>query len=479
MKVYDIVFYGTKYQRSFSFRGGTNATAGTMPPRQPRWDDTFSYIANPDRFCRDNLRKYGPIFNTGVFGGTTIFVGSARANQMVFNGDLQYTEIALPDTTMDMFGEYSLFQRPDLHRQRKSALRLGLTGRFLEGYIPYINQAIAHGLQNWNVHRRIKLYPEVEKICFDLLTPLLLGVKLDDSDRQTFEGLSLSSKAELKALYKTYFDGFYGLWRWNSPLTAYGRGMKARTKLLEFMRAAIQHRKSAEDKINPTTDFLGMMLASQKENPNGVFSDALIENQCLLQLWASDYEISGLISSLIYQLGRYPEVVQKLRKEQAEIGSEQGNFRSFSVEQLKQMVFLEATIKETLRTLPPSSTAKRRLTKSVVLDGVLYAKGCSVMAEPRLAHIMAEHFPEPDRFVPERFLAPRNEGKMYEFIPFGGGVHACLGAQMAMVVTKIFAAHILHLFDWQLTQEATFVQFPLKKLKDDYEISLQKCESVT
>jgi hypothetical protein len=50
---------------------------------------------------------------------------------------------------------------------------------------------------------------------------------------------------------------------------------------------------------------------------------------------------------------------------------------------------------------------------------------------------------------------------------------------MAMVVTKIFAAHILHLFDWQLTQEATFVQFPLKKLKDDYEISLQKCESVT
>ncbi|MDM9379242.1 cytochrome P450 [Chlorogloeopsis sp. ULAP01] len=142
------------------------------------------------------------------------------------------------------------------------------------------------------------------------------------------------------------------------------------------------------------------------------------------------------------------------------------------------MTVSQATIKETLRTLPPSSTAKRRLTKSVILDGVLYAKGCSVMAEPRLAHMMTEHFPEPDKFEPERFLPPRNEGKMYEFIPFGGGVHACLGAEMAMVVTKIFAAHILHLFDWQLTQEATFVQFPLKKLKNDYEISLQKCESL-
>ena len=59
----------------------------TTPPRQGRWYDTFSYITNPERFCQHNLEKYGPIFNTGVFGGTTIFVGESRAIQMVFNGD--------------------------------------------------------------------------------------------------------------------------------------------------------------------------------------------------------------------------------------------------------------------------------------------------------------------------------------------------------------------------------------------------------
>jgi hypothetical protein len=97
--------------------------AYTTPPRRARWYDTFSYIANPERFCHQNLeKKYGAIFNTGVFGGKTIFVGESRAIQMVFNGDSQYTEIALPDTTMNMFGEYSLFQRPDLHRERKSAM---------------------------------------------------------------------------------------------------------------------------------------------------------------------------------------------------------------------------------------------------------------------------------------------------------------------------------------------------------------------
>ncbi len=54
--------------------GQAPPTGTTTPPRKPKWYDTFSYIANPDRFCRQNLQKYGPIFNTGVFGRTTILV---------------------------------------------------------------------------------------------------------------------------------------------------------------------------------------------------------------------------------------------------------------------------------------------------------------------------------------------------------------------------------------------------------------------
>ncbi|MEO1761097.1 MAG: cytochrome P450 [Cyanobacteria bacterium J06629_18] len=447
--------------------GQTPPPQTQAPIRKPRWYDTLSYIANPDKFCRDNLEKYGAIFQTGVFGGTTIFVGESQAIQMVFNGDSNYTEIALPPTTMDMFGEYSLFQRPDLHRQRKNSLGPGLTGRFLAGYIPHINNQIKNGLQKWNTSEKIAVYPEVEKICFDVLTPILWGVKLDDEKPESFNNLPIKNKQEVKALYKTYFDGFYGLLKWKSSLTAYGRGIKARAELIEFMRAVIKRRKQTE--INPTSDFLAMMLTGQEENPDGVFNNDLIENQCLLEMWASYYQISALVASFIYQLGKYPEFIKKLRQEQSELIKE----KDISSELLKQMKFLEATIKETLRISPPSSTANRRLMKSVVLNGILYKKGCTVMAEPRLAHIRKEYFTNPDKFEPERFLAPRNEGKMYEFIPFGGGVHACLGAQMAMVITKIFAINLLNRFDWESTGEADFVQFPLKKIKDNYRVNLQ------
>ncbi|MDZ7957323.1 MAG: cytochrome P450 [Aulosira sp. DedQUE10] len=454
--------------------GQAPPTGTTTPPRQPKWDDTFKYIANPDQFCRQNLAEYGPIFTTSVFGRTTIMVGRSQAIQMAFNGDLKYTEIALPATTMDMFGEYSLFQRPDLHRHRKNALAPGLTGRVLDGYTPQINDVIVRGLQNWVTPGEIAVYPAVEKICFDVLTPLLLGISLDDSDTATFQGLPITSKAELKALYKTYFDGFYGLSQWKSRLTKYGRGLAARTKLLEFMGAVVRRRRNEGKVMNPTADFLSMMLASQQENPDGIFSNALIENQCLLELWASLYQISALVSSLMYQIARHPQVLPRLQQEQATLVGEGSQLHMFSPEQLKSMVFLEATIKESLRTLPPSSTASRLLTKSVVLNGVLYNKGCVIMAEPRIAHIIPEYFCEPDVFAPERFLQERGEGKMYEFIPFGGGVHACLGAQMAIAITKVFASHLLQMFSWESTGEAKFVQFPLKKLKDNYQIKISR-----
>ncbi|MGB3293100.1 MAG: cytochrome P450 [Phormidesmis sp.] len=446
--------------------------AGTAsPPRQPQWSDTLAYINDPDSFCQVNLARYGPVFKSSVFGNVAVFVGSSRANQMVFNGDTRYTEIGLPPTTMAMFGEYSLFQRPDLHCQRKSALRPAFTGQMLSGYLPQMHRVIAQHLASWDTTAPMQLVPAVEAMSFDVLAPLLLGIHWAEGEA-AFKGLPVSSKADLKRLYKTFFDGFYGLLKWKSPLTTFGRGYRARTRLLEFMRAVIQQRRAAP--IDPKADFLAMMLVDQQENPTGVFSDALIENQCLLQLWASHYEVTGLLASWVYQLSRHPDLLERLRAEQQMVLGDQRDFSQMSIESLKQMTFLEATIKETLRTLPPSSTATRRLTQSVVLDGMLYEKGWSLIAEPRIAHSMSDYFTNPDQFAPDRFLPERNEGKRYEFIPFGGGVHACLGAQLAMVMATVFGAYFLEQLDCQLIGEANFVQFPLRKIKDGYRVQLSQ-----
>ena len=96
-----------------------------------------------------------------------------------------------------------------------------------------------------------------------------------------------------------------------------------------------------------------------------------------------------------------------------------------------------------------------------------------MIVEPRISHQIPEYFEHPDRFDPSRFLPPRNEGKLYNFIPFGGGVHGCLGAQMAMAMAKVFIVYVLQKFQWQITKPATFNQFPLRLMKADYKIKME------
>jgi len=70
--------------------------------------------------------------------------------------------------------------------------------------------------------------------------------------------------------------------------------------------------------------------------------------------------------------------------------------------------------------------------------------GVSVAPCVYLIHRNPEIYPEPQRFLPERFLD--NPPGTYTWIPFGGGVRRCLGAsfaqfEMAVVLRELVRRH--------------------------------------
>lgn len=352
---------------------------------------------------------------------------------------------------------------------RKAALTPAFTGSMLAGYVPRMHRVVAAHLASWGPGGEIALRPSVDALSFDLLVPLLLGVPIDAGEG-CLRGLPISSKAELKRLYKTFYDGFFGLVRLEGPLTAYGRGIQARRRLMGFMKAVIERRRGEPPPELPA-DFLGMMLLGQRADPDGLFSDALMANQCLLQLWGAHYEITGLLASWMVQIDRHREVRQRLLREFHDEMS--GPIERLTLENLRRLPYLDATINETLRTLPPSSTVTRRLTRPVLLEGMLLKPGWGLIAEPRLVHGWEQLYPDPGRFDPERFLGNSSQDRRYTFIPFGGGVHACLGAQLAMAIARVFAIHLLRAYRWQGQGTPRFDQFPLRMVKPDYRIRLQ------
>jgi sterol 14-demethylase len=67
---------------------------------------------------------------------------------------------------------------------------------------------------------------------------------------------------------------------------------------------------------------------------------------------------------------------------------------------------------------------------------------------------IAEDFPDPDAFVPARYLEPRAEDRAnpWTWIPFGAGRHRCVGAPFAMMQLKAIFSVLLRHWDFELTQ---------------------------
>ncbi|MDX6503184.1 MAG: hypothetical protein QOE29_309, partial [Gaiellaceae bacterium] len=116
--------------------------------------------------------------------------------------------------------------------------------------------------------------------------------------------------------------------------------------------------------------------------------------------------------------------------------------------------FLDAVLREALRLLPPARHIDRCPVADVVLDGETARRGTTVLVSPLVTHREPSLYPEPDRFLPSRWLdadaAGRSRGA---FVPFGAGPHACIGEPFARTIMITTMATIVP--RWRLSLDGS------------------------
>ena len=97
-----------------------------------------------------------------------------------------------------------------------------------------------------------------------------------------------------------------------------------------------------------------------------------------------------------------------------------------------------------MRVLPASAYSQRVTAEPVELGPFRLPKGAVVVFSPYISHHMAEIFPEPERFLPQRWntAAPGP----YGYIPFASGPRLCMGSALAMMTSKTTLPTILQRF---------------------------------
>lgn len=109
--------------------------------------------------------------------------------------------------------------------------------------------------------------------------------------------------------------------------------------------------------------------------------------------------------------------------------------------------WLTQTIEETMRQYPAAPLLiNRRASKPAALGDWQFPAKTLFMLPVQLMHRDARWFPEPDRFLPERFASDAPPVPRGAYLPFGAGPRVCLGQHLAMTEMTIVAAMILQRF---------------------------------
>ena len=116
-----------------------------------------------------------------------------------------------------------------------------------------------------------------------------------------------------------------------------------------------------------------------------------------------------------------------------------------------QLELLDMVLDETLRMYPPAWIGARRAVERFEFAGQTVPAGAYVSYTSWVSHHLAEVFPQPFEFRPERF-SPQAKAALPKgaYVPFGAGSRICIGMRFGQLEIKAIAAELLRRFEFSL-----------------------------
>ncbi|CAL9231485.1 unnamed protein product [Arabidopsis halleri] len=290
------------------------------------------------------------------------------------------------------------------------------------------------------------------------LSELLLTLTSDVTSRVSFgrKHSNEESMSDFKNQVRKIMElvGEYPIrhWAWIDKI----RGLNDKTEEVsknfgDLMDQVVQEHLDSKDK--PTMDLVDILLSFERQNKDGIEIRRSDIKFIILDMFLGGTATTyALLEWTMTELIRHPECMKKL---QDEIRGDATNLNIYrSQEEVEDMKYLKAVIKEGLRLHPPFPLlVPRLLTEDVKLKGYDIAAGTQVIINAwAIQRDNVTWGVDAEEFRPERHLdSPLDfRGTNFEYIPFGSGRRICPGIGFAMALVEVTLANLVNRFNWRM-----------------------------
>ncbi|HLR99825.1 MAG TPA: cytochrome P450, partial [Mycolicibacillus parakoreensis] len=370
-----------------------------------------------------------------------VLVSGAEANEFFFRSsddELNQAE-AYPFMT-PIFGKGVVFDASP-ERRKEMLHNAALRGEQMKGHAVTIENEVRRMIADWGEEGEIDLLDFFAELTIYTSSACLIGKKFRDQLDDRFATLYHDLERGTDPL--CYVDPYL-------PIESFHRRDAARTGLVELVGEIMQTRiDNPADKSD--RDMLDVLITIKDEDGNLRFSADEITGMFISMMFAGHHTSSGTASWTLIELLRNPEVMAAAV---AELDELYADGESVSFHALRQIPHLENVLKETLRLHPPLIILMRVAKDEFEVCGLPIREGDLVAASPAISNRIPEDFPEPERFLPQRYEKPRQEDLInrWTWIPFGAGRHRCVGAAFATMQIKAIFSVLLREYEFEMSQ---------------------------
>jgi cytochrome P450 family 135 len=409
-----------------SSHGRTTGVVEGLPPgpRMPRVLQTAIWSRQAQWFLEQSRARFGRMFSLKIaYEGDWVVISDPELVKQVFTGDPKVFHAGEGNQILrPILGENSVLVLDEKkHIEQRKLLLPPFHGERMQAYGEKMAEIAGREIESWPAGTPYKLRPRMQAITLEIVIETVFGIHGGERMGPLREALRgfLDLTSNPAALLPVLLIGPDRI----TQIPAFRRRVERVDQLLAEEMA---ERRAVED-LAERDDVLSMLLAARHEDGSPM-SDVEIRDELLTLLVAGHETTATALSWAMERLARHPEKLERLRDE-VEAGEE---------------AYLTATIQETLRLRPVIVIVLRKLTEPVELGGYELPAGASAVPSIHLIHRDPEIYPEPNHFLPERFLD--NPPGTYTWIPFGGGIRRCLGAsfaqfEMAVVLRELVRRH--------------------------------------
>lgn len=389
----------------------------------PLLGHTLAFLRDYHGLVHSKAERYGLVYRGSVLFQRGVTLLGPDANEFVLRDkEHVFSSRAAWNPILERLFTDGLMLRDFAdHKFHRRIMQQAFKKPALASYIDRMGPSVESGLKAWPTGETFTFFDRIKALLLDVGAQIFFGLRMGPEADKVNQSFIDAADASLAVL------------RLPIPGTLWYRGLRGRRYLEQFVAGLIPEKRQAD-----TPDFFSELCKAAEEE--GGLSDQDVTNHMIFLLFAAHDTTTSTLCSIVYALAKHPEWQQRLREEYQSLGT-----ASLSYDDLSKLEDTKLVFKEALRMYPPVPAIPRRTVKDMELFGYHIPKNTSVGLSPLFTHYMEEYWSNPTQFDPERFSKARAEDKkhFFQWIPFGGGAHKCLGLNFAEVQTKLFLFHLL------------------------------------